>query len=304
MANYYETLHISPGASLAEIQDAYETRYNYWRRLVIHRDPDVVNKTNQALQQLETIYATLTDPVKRQAYDIQIGLTGSTARLTSPQVPPQSVPSPASSSNDEQQLVTRGVQDNVVVCPECHVENPKSARFCGQCGHTLIEDCPQCHTSVAFYEKFCPACGGNMKELRYRKRVEDAERHRREQEQARLWAERKAREEIQRKRAKALMQGLSVMGGVLGAIAAPLTWAMIWPGVMDTTIGMIAQIIVGAIGGVKANQWLAESVKNWPAGIAYTLGFFTGILAGVFAFPVIVLIVIRASCVKSTHILT
>ena len=48
MATYYEFLQVAPTASVAEIEAAWEERYNHWRRLVTHHDPQVVNEANQS----------------------------------------------------------------------------------------------------------------------------------------------------------------------------------------------------------------------------------------------------------------
>ncbi len=274
MPNYYEILKVQPNATTPEIEAACDTQYHYWRRLVTHHDPEMVSKANQALQWLEKIRATLTDPVKRKAYDTQLRLNSSPA--TNPQP-----------------VVVQSASDNAIVCPKCHVANSKSARFCVRCGETLIVDCPRCNTQMIFSEKFCPKCGGNHEELKYQLELEETERRHREQEEARFWEEERQRREIHRKQVESFRSGLSILGGILGAITAPLFWAAVWPDVMGTPVGIIAQIIMGAIAGSRSNRRLVEKVEKWNPIIAYGIGFFAGILAGVGSFPVIALNILR-----------
>jgi hypothetical protein len=240
----------------------------------------MVDKANQALQWLETIRATLTDPDKRQAYDATLGVE---------HVAEGAVQSPAAPD----------VSNDILVCPECHTENPEGARFCGNCGKVLSEACPKCGIQVMFYEKFCPQCGGNIEELKYQGELAEAERRRREQEETRLIAEHRAREEAKRRQAEILERNLSILGGILGAIIAPIVWAALWPDVMNNTIGVIAQVIMGAIGGVVANQWLTNEWGELPQLIVYIVGFFVGLLGGTLAFPGIVLIIFRG--IFGTH---
>lgn len=69
-------------------------------------------------------------------------------------------------------------------CPQCGVENPSSARFCEQCGATLIpvpvqgpsaapvmgaapvaagpQTCPQCGATTLPGEAFCDTCGASL----------------------------------------------------------------------------------------------------------------------------------------------
>lgn len=130
MPTYYETLNSSPSASLAEIQVAYETQYNKWRRLVTHHDPQVVNQANQALQYLEKIRTTLIDSDKRTVYDDAIGISKNIGSLGDPDALlstaySSTLPSPTSSpkQNDLAKRVDSWT------CPKCKAPSPVGARF-------------------------------------------------------------------------------------------------------------------------------------------------------------------------------
>jgi len=271
---YYDILKVAPTASIAEIEAVLDTQYHQCRRLVTHHKPEVADKATQALRKIEQMRATLTDPAKRAAYDAQLG-------LSYPASPNTQLP------------IADNVKISGVPCPRCHTENPENVRFCKSCGQTLIGECPRCATQVMFYEKFCPKCGGNIEELKYQMELAEAEHRRREQEEARLREEEWQRREAHRKRIESLESGLSILGGILGAVVAPLFWAAVWPDVMGTPVGIIAQIIMGMIGGVKSNRRLVEYAEKWPPFIAYGIGFFAGLLAGIGSFPVIALNILR-----------
>ncbi|MEE2901803.1 MAG: zinc ribbon domain-containing protein [Myxococcota bacterium] len=46
-------------------------------------------------------------------------------------------------------------------CPFCGVDNPKTARFCKDCGGAIVppDECPTCGTDIPKDAKFCPGCG-------------------------------------------------------------------------------------------------------------------------------------------------
>ena len=94
MPNYYEVLKVAPTASTSEIQVAFDSQYNYWRRLVTHHEAETAQRANQALLYLERIRVTLTDPTQRTAYDLSLG--GSVGGLADPNAAPQNPPSPFS----------------------------------------------------------------------------------------------------------------------------------------------------------------------------------------------------------------
>jgi class 3 adenylate cyclase/tetratricopeptide (TPR) repeat protein len=47
-------------------------------------------------------------------------------------------------------------------CPKCQFENPKSAKFCVECGGKLEIICPSCGFSNSSSFKFCGECGHNL----------------------------------------------------------------------------------------------------------------------------------------------
>jgi len=49
-------------------------------------------------------------------------------------------------------------------CPRCHHDNRESARFCGECGVSLVrgDACPRCATVSPPGQRFCDACGERL----------------------------------------------------------------------------------------------------------------------------------------------
>ena len=47
-------------------------------------------------------------------------------------------------------------------CPECQTENPKTRKFCRECGVKLILLCPQCSSENLPGDKFCGECGHEL----------------------------------------------------------------------------------------------------------------------------------------------
>lgn len=48
----------------------------------------------------------------------------------------------------------------MLICPQCHSENPNRNNFCQKCGTSLTHQaCPDCDTSVLLSEATCPNCG-------------------------------------------------------------------------------------------------------------------------------------------------
>lgn len=177
MPTYYEILRVQTTATPAEIQTAYESQYNHWRRLVTHHEPEVVGKANQALRILEQIRHTLTDPRRRVAYDrsLYTGLTDPEAGTCAPQVPTPSSPSQSHWSSHSTVSPAQPHADervDVWVCPKCDKANALHSKFCKECGHTIGIDCPDCGTIIETNASFCPSCGTNVPQAVRRKELE------------------------------------------------------------------------------------------------------------------------------------
>ena len=50
----------------------------------------------------------------------------------------------------------------VIKCPKCGHELAKGAKFCPECGASLINLCPKCGHPLAAGAKFCPECGAKI----------------------------------------------------------------------------------------------------------------------------------------------
>jgi len=173
---YYEILGVSTTATTAEIEAACEARYNHWRRLVTHHDPEVANKANQALRWLEKIRATLGDPARRAAYDVSIELPNEIGGLADPQAGPTTRtatpprPKPRESGNASPRAATPRV--DAWVCSECQTANAAGTRFCEKCGHQMGQDCPSCGHRIKSRTSFCPECGIDIEAVHRQRRQE------------------------------------------------------------------------------------------------------------------------------------
>ena len=168
--NYYEMLGVSSSANSTEIEQAIDTRYNQWRALVTHHDPNVVNQANQELQKLETIRGTLTDVNKRAVYDagIVIGDLADPEALLRKVAPPISPPIRNVQASAPQTMA----RTDVWLCPKCQTSNAIGTRFCRTCGNALGRECPNCGKLIEKIADYCSECGVN---------VESAERAKRQQ---------------------------------------------------------------------------------------------------------------------------
>jgi hypothetical protein len=169
MATYYEMLEVTPGASHNEVEEACERLYLKWKGLVTHHDPATAAQANQAIQQIETIRTTLTDPAKRSVYDQAIGVNGVTGGLVDltaiggasapgaviappPPRPVVAAPTPA----------TPAVASGIWACPNegCGADNPAQTKFCFKCGTQLVQDCPNCGEMTSLIATGrCGECG-------------------------------------------------------------------------------------------------------------------------------------------------
>jgi len=185
-------LQVQPTATDKEIETAIDARYNQWRALVTHHDPNVVNQANQAIQLLEQIRATLTDPAKRAVYDEAIGVKGATAGLVDPtaviNMPHVTMPPPPRPPMPNPTVGATGAAGtvNAWVCPKCSVANGIGTRFCRNCGTALGRECPNCEKTIEAIAKFCPDCGVDVAKATIAKQIAEQEKRRAEEERRRL----------------------------------------------------------------------------------------------------------------------
>ncbi len=165
MANFYETLGITPTASTTEIQSAYDSKYDQWRRLVNHHDQQIVLQAQQALQSLEMIRGTLLDQSKRAAYDAGIGLNGPIGGLADPAallrtLSPVAAPTPPAPHAVATVPAAPPRSTSLWTCPKCQADNPASTKFCFKCGTQLVRTCPECkQESSLIATGMCGNCG-------------------------------------------------------------------------------------------------------------------------------------------------
>src|SRR5262245_1567020 len=48
-------------------------------------------------------------------------------------------------------------------CGSCNTENPAGAKFCNECGTSLVRLCPSCGQQMPPAAKFCGECGTSLK---------------------------------------------------------------------------------------------------------------------------------------------
>jgi curved DNA-binding protein CbpA len=164
MPTFYELLQISPQASGAEIDSAYESQYDTLRRLVNH--PTQGLTVQQKLAQLEVARLVLTDPGKRSAYDAELNV-----RTMGGLADPFSAPAPVSfavapppatgAANHVGPRTTRGSRrPSLWECSECAAENPPNTQFCLSCDAELVRECPECRKIASLVSTgFCGGCG-------------------------------------------------------------------------------------------------------------------------------------------------
>jgi len=188
MSSYYELLGIVPGASVTEVEDAYQARYDYWRRLVTSHDRGRANEANVMLQQLETARTVLLDLQKRAAYDLSLIPADSVGGLADPAASAAAKPQAFSS---RPAFGIAGHVSDTGACPRCgSTENPPGARFCIKCQNSLMQSCPKCQADLPSHYANCPQCGCNIAEERQRQQqlaleMDDRRRQRAMEEAAR-----------------------------------------------------------------------------------------------------------------------
>lgn len=194
---YYEVLGVASSASAAAIEQACDSLYEKWHRLVTHHE--LADQATQALKTVEAIRATLLDTRVRAAYDAGIGIRGAHG-LADPELVANPIgslplPPPPLGTAPSSPTTTPDERTDAWVCPQCARANALRTRFCETCGFALGRDCPACRSLVRASTRFCPDCGANI--------AEHDEAERRRTEVARL-EEESAREEEERWRRGAL----------------------------------------------------------------------------------------------------
>lgn len=52
-----------------------------------------------------------------------------------------------------------------ITCPNCQHGSPAKAKFCAECGTSLIFNCPLCNSDTPLGSKFCSGCGKEIKKI-------------------------------------------------------------------------------------------------------------------------------------------
>jgi hypothetical protein len=267
VTTYYQILQISSGATIAEIEAAYEAQYNHWRRLVTHHDPNMVNKANQALQSLEKMRATLTDPVKRETYDASIGLRGPMGGLADPQARPRAtVPTPppprARVGSHSPPAPTTGERVDAWVCSKCQTANAIGHQYCQKCGHQIGRQCPKCDTLVEMQTEFCSNCGIDIKRFIQEQEVKKATQLRLQREMERKMQQ--EREQTRRMELIGIKIWVAIQGtflGLLGNFIACIICYHGWDGILSS-VYLTSTFVVGGIVGLIASLWAGILVGN------------------------------------------
>jgi ribosomal protein L40E len=247
MPSYYEILQIAPSAGAAEIETAYETQYNQWRRLVTHHDPDIVNQANQALQALEKIRATLADPVRRAAYNEGIGIGGVSGGLADPNAmlraiqPPAAPPPPLPNAPTATQVVAppTGLASGLWACAKCGTDNPAQTKFCFKCGNQLVRKCPACGKEASLIATGrCGECGVDYDEAMHRNDVK---------RQIGLLQKEIGEKEAEHAEALAGAKDSALAG--LGAVIAVVGIVFIFVTITTSFVGVLFGLLLIGVGG-------------------------------------------------------
>lgn len=165
MSDYYQFLEVAPTAPMTEVEAAIANKYNKWRRLVTHHDPEIAEEASRALRQLEQARTTLTDPEQRAVYDQSLRSGG----LADPTRQPQSLPTPppprkppaAQSARVE---THRDDRVDAWVCEKCETPNQVGLLYCKQCGNQIGRECPNCGNLIEARAPVCSHCGVRFEE--------------------------------------------------------------------------------------------------------------------------------------------
>lgn len=248
MPSYYEILQIAPTAGATEIETAYETQYNQWRRLVTHHDPDIVNQANQALQALEKIRTTLADPVRRAAYNEGIGIGGVMGGLADPAAmlraiqPPAAPPPPLPSATAATQVAAPPAMpaSGLWACAKCGTDNPAQTKFCFKCGNQLVRKCPACGKEASLIATGrCGECGVDYDEAIHRNEVK-----------AQIVQLEKELREKEQEHTEELAGSHDTSMAILGVIMAIFGIIFVLMTMTTSGFGILFGLIVAGIGGM------------------------------------------------------
>ncbi len=159
MSTYYEILKLKPTTKVTEIETALDRQAHHWQRLLTHHDPAKVSEANRALQVLEVIRDTLTDPGKRAAYDANLGLRSTVSGLADLQAQSSELGAPLLSPHSPTSITPRV---DAWVCGKCQTPNPIGTPYCGNCGNKLGIHCPKCSKLTRATANYCLHCGTNL----------------------------------------------------------------------------------------------------------------------------------------------
>lgn len=162
MPSYYEVLKLEINASPEAINAAIDERYNEYRRLVNHHDPEIVEQANRALRQLEEIRSTLTNPEKRAVYDQSLSFGGlaDPAALLQAASAGTAMITPPSVRLEEQAKA----EESPWRCINCGKLNREGSKVCANCQKVLARSCPSCGNVVPLADKYCSNCSANVEE--------------------------------------------------------------------------------------------------------------------------------------------
>lgn len=112
----------------------------------------------QVFNEVEDAIEILLDPLKKEAYDIELKRNSTGA-----------FPSSGGNGNGNGHAVVAPLAapgpeavGGRIVCPTCATPNPPSRKFCGDCGNALYVACAKCGCMNTVHEKFCGGCGVNL----------------------------------------------------------------------------------------------------------------------------------------------
>ncbi|MCL4299590.1 MAG: zinc ribbon domain-containing protein [Anaerolineae bacterium] len=288
MPTYYEILRVTATATTAEIEQAYETQYHHWRRLVTHHNPETASRANQALQWLEKIRGTLTDPTRRALYDTSIGVVEKVGHLADPLA--TLLPPSAQEISSDPSLPGNSPMELAWICSRCQTPNPIATLFCKECGYQIGQACVKCGAIIEITAYFCQGCGVRLSDAVRESEIEQAHQIQAERELGRQIAEERVRREEERRKFEELKKSMTIAGCLIGAVTAGIAWSIIWPYSISIPWCALLQLALGATGGGIASNLTMEVLKSPNySDTRFILAFLASILGGILALPVLVL---------------